>query len=170
MTTYRERMEILFNKSRQTIGLAEDDREVFIEWACERHIRLRQRDKKWIERTQSNQELPDCEKYFAAVCKAIECCEGKDYYTGKPLSWEITLKHKGNQQTEEEQDAKTAERQERVTFDHLNGRNLEDLQFALCAGKTNDAKNDLTKSEFVELCQAVVDFDKKKSLSGPSGL
>ena len=168
MATYRERMEILFKNLRQTIGLGEDDRAVFIEWACERHIRLRQRDKRWIDRTQSNQDLPDCEKYFTAVCKAIKSCEGKDYYTGKPLNWQITLEPKKESPDREKQGVETAERQERVTFDHLNGRNLEDLQFALCAGKTNDAKNDLTEDEFLALCEAVYNY--KKSKSGPSGL
>ena len=54
------------------------------------------------------------------------------------------------------------------TVDHKNAEPKP--KFVICSWVANDAKNDLLYDEFVALCQAVVDFDKKKSLSSPSVL
>lgn len=175
MATYKEQLGKLFDEVGVDIGLQKTDKKAFIEWAYERHTRLRRRDKEWLEGKETNSSekyLPSCQDYFRAVYEAIRTCAGIDYYTGKKLNWGITLPTEKTQQANtkktEAQDTKT--RQERVTFDHINGRELQNLKFVLCSGKTNDAKNDLTQIEFLELCQAVVDFFKvKKYSSGSSG-
>ena len=50
-------------------------------------------------------------------------------------------------------------------MDHV-GDGLGDADFKICAWRTNDAKNDLTYSEFVALCRRVVEhFDRFSEIS-----
>lgn len=165
--TYKERLSKLFDEVGESIGLQKEDRNAFIDWASERHTRLRQRDKEWRNKNSPETNLPLCDEYFTAVFEALKNCAGIDYYTGDELNWKITLADKqAGTEPEKKEAASTEKRQERVTFDHINGRNLTKLKFVVCAGKTNDAKNDLTQDEFVKLCRAVVAFaDEKQSLS-----
>ena len=145
--TYNSEIEKLFDENFSKMGLKKEDRDNFVLWACERHVRLRQRDKRWIDRQETTSlMLPDARSYFEAVYEALKCCGGKDRYTGEELNWKITLSQEPNEFSEIEK------RQNRVTFDHKNGRNLEKLEFAVCAGRTNDAKNDLPMGDFVKLC------------------
>lgn len=144
--TYKSKFEKLFDENFSKMGLEEEDRNNFVSWACERHVRLKRRDKKWIDRQGTTSlMLPDAQSYFEAVYEALKDCGGKDCYTGEKLNWEITLSQKPDV-------SEIEKRQNRVTFDHKNGRNLKKLEFAVCAGKTNDAKNDLPIEKFVELC------------------
>ena len=152
MGKYKERLEDLFKAKKEVFSLTDADKEKFIEWALERHSRLKARDKKWLDKHPENKmQLPAANEYFEAVYDALAECNNKDYYTGDPLNWEISI------EDDPEQDACPAKvRQERITFDHVHGRNLSNLKFVMCAGKTNDAKNDLSKEKFIDLCKKVL--------------
>ena len=165
MGTYKERLEELFNAKMSFFSLTDADKEKFIEWALQRHVRLRARDKKWLDKHPgSGRELPEAKDYFEAVYKALKKCNNKDYYTGYPLNWEISI------EDDPEQDACPAKvRQERITFDHVHGRDLSKLEFVMCAGKTNDAKNDLSKEKFIDLCKTVLTHNGY-TVSAPSGI
>ena len=165
MDTYKERLEELFNAKKEFFSLTDADKEKFIEWALERHSRLKARDKKWLDKhRENNMPLPKASKYFEAVYAALAKCNNKDYYTGDPLNWEISI------EDDPEQDACPAKvRQERITFDHVHGRDLSNLEFVVCAGKTNDAKNDLSKEKFIDLCKKVLTHNGY-TVSAPSGI
>ena len=162
MGTYKERLEKLFNEKMSFFSLTDADKEKFIEWALQRHVRLRARDKKWLDKHPgSGSELPEAKDYFEAVYKALKKCKNKDHYTGDPLEWEISLGIKSLEEAEV--------RQKRITFDHVHGRNLSNLEFVMCAGKTNDSKNDLSKEKFIDLCKSVLTHNGY-TVSAPSGI
>ena len=165
MCTYKERLEKLFNAKKEVFSLTDADKEKFIEWALERHSRLKARDKKWLDKHPENKmQPPVANEYFEAVYDALAECNNKDYYTGDPLNWEISI------EDDPEQDACSAKvRQERITFDHVHGRDLSKLEFVMCAGKTNDAKNDLTQEDFIKLCKSVL-IHHGYTVSAPSGV
>ena len=170
MATYKERLATLFDANKQFFPLTDAQKEKFVEWALQRHIRLRARDKRWLEKHPGSGELPEAKVYFEAVCKALEKCENKDHYTGHSFessAWEISLKLEEAEEKESWEEAEM--RQNRITFDHVHGRDLRTLEFVLCAGKTNDAKNDLTQEDFINLCQIIADR-KNQILSAPSGV
>ena len=165
MGKYKERLEDLFKAKKEVFSLTDADKEKFIEWALERHSRLKARDKKWLDKHPENKmQLPAANEYFEAVYDALAECNNKDYYTGDPLEWEISLGIKSLEEAEV--------RQKRITFDHVHGRNLSNLEFVMCAGKTNDAKNDLSKEKFIDLCKSVLTHNgyTVSALSGVSGL
>ena len=47
------------------------------------------------------------------------------------------------------------------TVDHID-EGLGAPSFAICSWRVNDAKNDLTLGEFVDLCREVLEHDKKQ--------
>ena len=104
--------------------------------------------------------MPRC--YYAVLLYQAIKDQCLDHYTG----WEIDWTKAGEGEKIHEAPA----------IDHIDpkckapfgGNGAPNLAF--CRNDVNDAKNDLPYDKFVKLCQAVVDFDKKKSLSGPSGL
>ena len=166
MATYRERIEDLFKEKRRIFSLEDTQKESFIDWVLQRHTRLRSRDKKWITKhPEAEQSLPEAKEYFEAVFDALKNSNGKDFYTGSPLNWLISF----NQDDVKEEDCKTNVRQERITFDHVNGRVLAKLKFVMCAGKTNDAKNDLIQKEFLDLCESVLKYHGY-TVSAPSSI
>ena len=85
-----------------------------------------------------------------AVCKS----EGRDYYTGENLDWELIGTY-CNASSKAGRSQYKAGLALLPTIDHVL---LEDgrYDFVVCAWRTNDAKNDLSYSEFLELCRQVI--------------
>lgn len=76
---------------------------------------------------------------------------GMDFYTGEALDWLLISKYNNNE-------SKKGGRQYKAKFsllptvDHVNdGLGLPD--FKICSWRFNDAKNDLSLQEFIELCK-----------------
>ncbi len=93
--------------------------------------------------------------YKSAIHQAVDLSGGVDAYTGEKLDWLLISRY----------DNKTSKIQRRgykhkfgllPTVDHV-GDGTGPASFKICAWRTNDAKNDLPLSEFVSLCQYVLE-------------
>jgi hypothetical protein len=99
-------------------------------------------------------------EYKKAIHQTLKKSNGKDYYTGKKLDWA-----KLNQWNNEE--AKSDGRNYKKKFrnspsvDHV-GNGLGKPNFKICSWCVNDAKNDLTENEFIELCKQILEYRKRK--------
>lgn len=96
------------------------------------------------------------ESYRKAIHAAVEASNGLDVYTGEQLNWSLISTFNGD-------DARRGGREHKATFallptvDHL-GDGMCEGNFAICSWRTNDAKNDLSRSDFVQLCRDVVRY------------
>lgn len=79
---------------------------------------------------------------------------GKDSYTGEELEWSKIS-------TYDNRRARSGGREYKAQFammptvDHYKDRSGE-LNFRICAWRTNDAKSDLSYDDFVDLCRLVL--------------
>ena len=101
------------------------------------------------------------ENYKMAIHKAVCDSGGKDAYTDENLDWSLLSKYDNEQ-------SKKYGRYYKKKFallpsvDHV-GDGTGEANFKICAWRTNDAKNDLSLSEFVELCSRVVNAANKSN-------
>jgi hypothetical protein len=90
------------------------------------------------------------QRIHSAVCKS----GGIDFYTGERLDWD-KLSTYSNEDSKAGRSAYKAGFALLPTVDHVlldDGR----YDFVICGWRTNDAKNDLCHTEFVELCRRVI--------------
>lgn len=92
--------------------------------------------------------------YKEAIHAAVLLSEGRDAYTGERLHWHLISKYK-NDESKVGRHAYKAQFALVPSVDHVAAGATE-ASFRICAWRTNDAKNDLSLSEFVELCRRVV--------------
>ena len=94
------------------------------------------------------------EEYKIAIHRAVEESQGKDAYTDEPLDWALISTY-----ANEESKAQKGQYKKRFallpSLDHISDGCGATL-FKICAWRTNDAKNDLTYQEFVDLCTKVI--------------
>ncbi|HEX8669281.1 MAG TPA: hypothetical protein VF727_13015 [Allosphingosinicella sp.] len=86
----------------------------------------------------------------AAVCAS----GGFDFYTGEALDWEKISTY-SNDESQAERSEYKAGFALLPTVDHVvldDGR----YEFVICGWRTNDAKNDLCRAEFIDLCRRVL--------------
>lgn len=94
------------------------------------------------------------EAYKSAIHAAVIRSDGRDHYTGEQLDWTLIGRYRNL-------DSQTHGRRYKAGFallpsiDHVHD-GLGEADFRICAWRTNDAKNDLTHADFVELCRLVV--------------
>lgn len=90
---------------------------------------------------------------------AVVASKGLDHYTGEALDWHLIGTY-CNESSKAGRSVYKATMALLPTLDHVL---MEDGQwdFVVCAWRTNDAKNDLSHSEFVELCRKVVSHFEK---------
>lgn len=92
--------------------------------------------------------------YKIAIHRAVESSNGIDAYTGELLAWELLSVYDNNE-------SKKLGRKYKAKFallptvDHV-GDGTGPAHFKICSWRTNDAKNDLSFNEFLELCKKVV--------------
>ena len=96
-------------------------------------------------------------KIHAAVCES----NGIDWYTGEALRWDQISKY-NNEQSKQGRSVYKATFALLPSVDHVANDNGE-YDFVICAWRTNDAKNDLSLADFVQLCRKVVDRHEAKS-------
>jgi hypothetical protein len=94
------------------------------------------------------------EKYRIDIHEAV-CDHGThDFYTGEALDWSLASAY----DNDESKVGKTAYKRDFAllpTVDHVFETDGT-WRFVICAWRTNDAKNDMSHTEFVALCQRVV--------------
>jgi len=94
------------------------------------------------------------EQYKIAIHKAVCESNGKDAYTNEDLDWSLLSQYNNSQ-------SKKYGRLYKKQFallpsvDHV-GDGTGSAEFKICSWRTNDAKNDLSFFEFIELCKKVV--------------
>lgn len=89
-----------------------------------------------------------------AIHAAVADSGGVDAYTGHPLRWDLISTY-DNEQSKAGKRAYKKAFGDLPSVDHV-GDGLGAPDFAICAWRTNDAKNDLPFDEFVTLCRAVI--------------
>ena len=95
------------------------------------------------------------EAYKAAIHRAVIRCAGRDAYTGEQLAWALIGKY-SNAQSQAQGRRYKADLALLPSVDHV-GDGLDEADFKICAWRTNDAKNDLSQQDFVDLCRRVVE-------------
>ena len=118
-------------------------------WLKRKALSLATRDKKrgWGQLT-----VAQCK---AAIHEAVLASEGRDAYTGEPLNWRL-LSTYSNEKSKAGRVGYKAGFAMLPTVDHVNV-GAPDEGFRICGWRTNDAKHDLTYSEFLELCRMVLE-------------
>jgi hypothetical protein len=95
------------------------------------------------------------ETYRDAIHKAVIESNGLDAYTGEMLDWSLLSQYDNDQSKEHGQNYKYRFAM-LPTVDHVgDGKGRAD--FRICGWRTNDAKLDLSMTEFLEVCQAVLE-------------
>jgi hypothetical protein len=98
--------------------------------------------------------------YKEAIHAAVVLSGGLDAYTGERLHWHLCS-------TYDNDESKLGRHQYKARFallpsvDHLDA-GASEASFRICAWRTNDAKNDLSTAEFVDLCRRVVAYAETK--------
>lgn len=94
--------------------------------------------------------------YKEAIHAAVVLSGGVDAYTGEKLDWHLISKY-NNDESKVGRHTYKAQFALLPSVDHVDAGATE-ASFRICAWRTNDAKNDLSMSEFVQLCRRVVAF------------
>lgn len=95
------------------------------------------------------------EKYRDAIHQAVIQSGGRDCYTGEDLDWTL-LSQYDNDQSKEHGRRYKHQFALLPTVDHV-GDGTGEADFQICSWRTNDAKHDLSMSEFLEVCRAVLE-------------
>ena len=91
--------------------------------------------------------------YKESIHQAVLQSNGKDAYTGEDLNWKLINQYDN---TKSKLLGRTYKHQFALlpTLDHVSERSS--INFDICSWRTNDAKNDLSIQEFIELCRKVI--------------
>ncbi|MDO9226469.1 MAG: hypothetical protein Q8M09_19760 [Pseudomonadota bacterium] len=92
--------------------------------------------------------------YKQAIHAAVLDCAGRDSYTGDWLQWERISQYDNDESKEQGRHYKKGLAL-LPTVDHV-GDGTGAADFVICGWRTNDTKNDLSLSEFISVCQAVL--------------
>ena len=95
------------------------------------------------------------EEYKIAIHNAVIECNGFDSYTNEKLDWTLISTYNNK---ESKQYGRIYKKKFALlpSVDHVDD-GLGSPKFKICSWRTNDAKNDLSLEEFVELCKKVVE-------------
>lgn len=117
-------------------------------WLERKARSLRKRDKKRFD------DVETLAEYKERIHKAVYDSSGNDYYIGNRLDWSLIGTYR-NEESKLKRGIYKNKFAHLPTVDHLNGWK-ETIEFVICSWKVNDAKNDLSRKEFLELCKKVV--------------
>jgi hypothetical protein len=92
--------------------------------------------------------------YRDAIHAAVVRSNGKDAYTGENLDWHLISTYR-NEDSKEGRHAYKATFALLPTVDHVSAEATE-ASFRICGWRTNDAKNDLSIDQFLDLCERVL--------------
>lgn len=94
--------------------------------------------------------------YKEAIHAAVILSNGLDDYTGESLDWCLISTYR-NEESKAGRHGYKSGFALLPTVDHIDAGATES-SFRICAWRTNDAKNDLTPAQFIELCSKVLKF------------
>ena len=94
------------------------------------------------------------ESYKIAIHKAVCESKGKDAYTNEQLDWSLLSKY-NNEQSKKHGRYYKKQFALLPSVDHV-GDGTGEAYFKICAWRTNDAKNDMTYLELVELSKKIL--------------
>ena len=94
------------------------------------------------------------EAYRLQIHEAVKRSGAVDHYTGEELRWDLLSRY-SNEESKSGRSKYKAQFALLPTVDHVPGADGR-YDFVICAWRTNDAKNDLTHDEFIELCRRVI--------------
>ena len=92
--------------------------------------------------------------YKEAIHAAVLVSGGRDAYTGEELRWDLISTYK-NEDSQKGRHAYKAGFALLPTVDHVSSSSTE-ASFRICSWRANDAKNDLSVDDFMELCRKVL--------------
>jgi hypothetical protein len=122
-------------------------------WLRRKALAHVKRDKK-----RGNKEA-NAEAYRIEIHRAVCESNGLDHYTGEHLEWPLVSSY-DNAKSKEDGRKYKATLALLPTVDHID-EGLGQPSFAICAWRTNDAKNDLSHGEFIELCRRVISHHER---------
>ncbi len=124
------------------------EQEVYERWLQRKAVAHVRRDRNRGNLTATNQE------YKIAIHKAVCESEGVDAYTGEKLDWTLLSQYDNE---ESKKDGRKYKKKFALlpSVDHV-GDGTGAANFKICAWRTNDAKNDMSLNEFIQLCKLVV--------------
>jgi hypothetical protein len=94
------------------------------------------------------------EAYKVAIHAAVQRSRGVDAYTGFPLRWDLISQY-DNEKSKEGGRTYKQKFGDLPSVDHV-GDGLSAPDFHICAWRTNDAKNDLSYDDLLQLCRALL--------------
>ena len=127
--------------------------EVYERWLDNKARTHLSRDRKRGNLTATN------EGYEKAIHQTVCDSDGRDAYTNEELDWSL-LSTYNNKKSKEGGRHYKKQFALLPSVDHV-GDGTGEADFKICAWRTNDAKNDLSYLEFVELCKKVVNAANK---------
>lgn len=95
-------------------------------------------------------------EYKAAIHKAVSLSGGLDAYTGEKLDWSL-LSQYNNENSKAQGRLYKKKFALLPTVDHVDD-GLGPANFKICAWRTNDAKNDLSHEELIELSKKIIGY------------
>lgn len=100
------------------------------------------------------------ELYKVEIHNEVCASNGLDAYTGESLDWSLISKYNNDESKEFGREYK---KQFALlpTLDHVDD-GLGNPNFKICSWRTNDSKNDLSLSEFMELCKKILAYNENK--------
>lgn len=96
-------------------------------------------------------------QYKEAIHGAVLASNGRDAYTGEMLNWKLISTYR-NEDSTAGRHAYKANFALLPTVDHVSAGDTE-ASFKICGWRTNDAKNDLSHADFIEVCKAVLAYE-----------
>lgn len=124
------------------------DSEKYKRWLARKASALVKRD-----RARENTQAIVAE-YKKAIHDAVLNGGQNDFYTGEVLNWEIISTY-DNEKSATGKHGYKKQFALLPTVDHIDSAKCEP-DFVICSWRTNDSKNDLSYSDFISLCDAVL--------------
>jgi len=115
---------------------------------------LRRKTMAHVKRDRKRKHICTVAAYREAIHAAVILSEGKDAYTGEPLDWTLISTY-DNEASKIGRHTYKAGFASLPTVDHVKAEATV-ASFKICSWRTNDAKNDLSIPDFLELCQKVL--------------
>ena len=99
------------------------------------------------------------EAYRHAIHAAVTDHGVNDFYTGELLNWSLVSRY-NNEDSKLGRSTYKAGFALLPTVDHVLTADGK-WDFVICAWRTNDAKNDMSQAEFLDLCRRVIAYSEK---------
>ena len=116
---------------------------------------LRRRASAHAKRDRARGHSCSVSAYKDAIHQAVVVSKGRDSYTGESLDWSL-LSTYDNEASKNGKHLYKAKFALLPTVDHFEASS-KIVSFKVCAWRTNDAKNDLSHKDFVDLCKRVLE-------------